>query len=143
VDALHVVPHTLLVQVALPLPALGPLHMTHPPPLVPVPHSLGLCAVVTHPFPSQHPPAHDALLHAMQVPAWQTCPVPHGLPSSTLTGLVHWGPVEQDCVPSWHWLPPGLHWAPAEQATQLPLPSHTPLPPDVGWHDTPAAAGEP
>ena len=33
-----------------------------------VPHSLVLCAVVTHPELSQHPNAHDAALHATHAP---------------------------------------------------------------------------
>ena len=56
---------------------------------------------------------------------------------------MHAGPEEHDCTPTWHMLPPGLHCEPAEHATQLPAPSHTPPVPPVAVHDVPADAGVP
>ena len=56
-------------------------------------------------------------------------------------GEPHTGPMVQVIVPCWQGLPAGVHVAFGVQATQAPLPSHTPLEVVVVWHEAPAAAG--
>ena len=51
----HASMQALALQDGLPVPALGPAHEVHAEPPVPVPHSVSVCAVVTHPWLSQHP----------------------------------------------------------------------------------------
>lgn len=63
----------------------------------------------------QAPPA----VHAEHVPLLHTWLVPHVWPFATLaTFEVHCDdPVAHDVCPVWHWLPLGLHAAPAVHAT--------------------------
>jgi len=96
VGAVHARPHAFTPQVGLPVPAAGPGHVVHAAPPVPVPHSVGLWLVVTHPVASQQPLAHDAALHATQAPLWQIAPAAHGRSSRTLFTLTHAGPEEHD-----------------------------------------------
>jgi hypothetical protein len=107
----------------------------------PLPHSLFVCAVVTHPVESQQPCAHDVASHATQAPLAQTRLVPQDLPSLMLVGEAHAGPLLHVVIPCWHGLPDGVHGAFAEHAAQLPCVSHTPLETEADWHDVPAVAG--
>jgi hypothetical protein len=92
-----------------------------------LPHSVVVCAAVTHPVLSQHPLGHDVELHGPQTPLAHTRFAPQGLPSSMLLGAAHTGPVAHDIVPCWHGLPAGVQGAFGTHATQVPRPSHTPL----------------
>ncbi|MDP8999512.1 MAG: hypothetical protein M3O46_05315 [Myxococcota bacterium] len=79
----HAMLHALPLHTALPVPLLGPEHDLHAPPAAPVPHSVMLCAVVTHPWLPQHPAEHVVLSHATHVPLWQIWLVPQDWPSRT------------------------------------------------------------
>jgi hypothetical protein len=141
----HATVQALALHTALPLsaPVLGPEQVVQAAPPVPLPHSVTVWAVVTHPWLSQHPAGHVVPSHAAHVPPWQTRPVPHVSPSRTATGFVHCTPAEQDSTPTWHWFPFGLHCAPAAHAKHDPLPSHAPLAPPTAEHDVPAGAAVP
>jgi hypothetical protein len=106
-----------------------------------LPHSLLLCAVVTHPVPLQQPCGHDVALQATHAPLAQTSPVPQGFPSLMLVGMPHTGPLVHDIVPCWHGLPVGVHGACAVHAAQVPCPSHTPLDTELVSHGVPGDAG--
>jgi hypothetical protein len=131
--------HALPLHAALPVPALGAGHVLQAAPPAPLPHSVGVCAV-THPWLSQHPALHEVASHALHAPLWQIWLAPHVCPSLTATAFWHAGPAEQDSTPVEHMLPSGLHCVPAEHATQLPLPLHTPEAPPAAVQEVPADA---
>jgi hypothetical protein len=105
-----------------------------------LPHSVVVCAAVTHPVLSQHPSGHEVALHATHAPLAQTRFVPQGLPSLMLLGAAHTGPVAHDIVPCWHGLPAGVHAAFGVHATHVPCPSQTPLATLLVLQEAPAAA---
>ena len=56
-------------------------------------------------------------VHGEQAPFEQTALVPHDVPLVTFVAPSQAvAPLAHDVVPAWHWLPPGLHTAPAVHA---------------------------
>jgi hypothetical protein len=113
------------------------LHATHDPPAQTmfVPHAVPLATIVA-PLQLEPPDEQDVVptwqrfppglqedpdVQATHDPLLQTMLVPHAVPLATFTGSAHVDePDEQDVIPLWHGLPPGLHATPAVHATHVP-----------------------